>query len=208
MTESDAKETLRSPEGERLFLLLVDFADKLARRYGWRTGMTLPESQSPDAIATDVIVKVLTGQRVWDPTKESSLLNALKGMVRSELSHLYDSQDVKRLESTEKTLPDGTERTADSFPSSNRSPEEQVLLAEQARLDMHALEILLQEVDGKPDLEAVLLALYETDSADEIAQKTGLPKKRVYSLRRELDRAAGRITPARVIRAAREKGRR
>jgi hypothetical protein len=70
---------------------------------------------------------------------------------------------------------------------------------------MTALDLIRDAVEGKSELESIFLALYETDSPQEIAKLTGLPIERVYSLRRELGRAAAKITPARVAREAKER---
>ena len=202
-----AAEILRGPEGEQIFLSLVDYAVKQARRYGWRTGSSLPQGSSPQDLAADVLAKVLEGQREWDPSNEPSLHNALKGMVKSELSHLYLSYESRHVEPIVQALPDGSERTAESFESTQLNPEQEALRAEQVEHEIVALDLIREEVEGKPDLESVFLALYETGKPEEIARLTGLPVKRVYALRRELDRIAARITPERVVRTARERKR-
>jgi len=86
-----AVEILRGPDGERIWLALLDYAHKIARRYGWRTDKTLPQGFSPGEVANDVIIKVIEGDRTWDEAKEPALLNALKGMVRSDIGHLFDA---------------------------------------------------------------------------------------------------------------------
>src|SRR3989442_971471 len=141
-----AGEILRGPDGERLYLLLLDYAQKVARRYGWRTGKSLPQGASPESIANEVIAKVLTGDRTWDETKEPSLLNALKGMVKSDMGHLFSAYETEHLEPIDQTLKDGVERTADSFESREPNPEELLLKSEQTRLEMAALDLILKEV--------------------------------------------------------------
>jgi hypothetical protein len=203
-----AAEILRAPEGERTWLSLVDYATNLARRYGWRNGMALPQGYSPDGIAKDVVIKVLEGQREWDPSKEPSLLGALKGMVKSDIGHLHKSYETRQVEPIAQSLPDGSERTAEHFELTQLNPEEKVLRAEEVELEVTALDLIREEVERKPELESEFLALYETGKSEEIARLTGLPVERVYALRRELIRIAGRITPERVVRAARERKRR
>lgn len=200
-----AVEILRGPDGERIWLALLDYAHKLARRYGWRTDKTLPQGFSPGEVANDVIIKVIEGGRTWDEAKEPVLLNALKGMVRSDIGHLFDDYEASRVEPIERTFPDGSARTADSFGGNHPSPEEEVLYGERVRLEMTALDLIREAVEGKSELESVFLALYESDSSKEIARLTGLPIERVYSLRRELTRIAAKITPARVAREAMER---
>lgn len=198
-----AAEVLRGPEGKQLYLRLVDYAQRISRRYGWRTGKVLPQGMEPDSLANDVVRKVLQGERTWDASREPSLLNALKGMVRSDIGHLFSENETHLVEPIGVVLPDGTERTADHFRSGASNPEGILLQGEQTRLEMTALDLIRQEVEGTGDLELVFLALYESDSPHDIARDTGLPIERVYSLRRELDRIAKKITVARVAREAR-----
>jgi hypothetical protein len=200
-----AVEILRGPDGEQVWLALMDYAQKLSRRYGWRVDKILPQAFSPGDVAKNTIIKLLEGERTWDEAKEPSLLNALKGMVRSEIGHLFDDYEASHVERIEHTLPDGTERTADRLAGSDPSPEEQVLVAEQVRIEMTALDLILEEVEGNCELEAVFLALYDSASSGEISVRTQLPVGRVYSLRRELERIAAKITPARVAREAKRR---
>jgi hypothetical protein len=200
-----AIEILRGPDGERTWLALVDYAGKLARRYGWRTDKTLPQGFSPGDVAKDVIVKVIEGDRTWEEAKEPTLLNALKGMVRSDIGHLFDDYEASRIEPIERTFPDGSARTGDSFRGNHPDPEEEILRSERVQLEMTALDLIREAVEGRTELESIFLALYESGSSQEIARLTGLPIERIYSLRRELSRIAAKITPARVAREAMER---
>jgi hypothetical protein len=130
-------------------------------------------------------------------------------MVRSEIGHLYEKIEETLVEPADTVLPDGKERTSDSFPSTRLhprelNPEQHLLRTERTKQELAAMTLVLKETEGKPDAESVLLALYETNSPAEIARMTGLSIERVYSARRELDRIVQKITLARVIRAARE----
>ena len=200
-----AADILHGPEGQEIYFRLVRYADMLARIYGWRTGAVLPGSASPRSIVHDVVVKVLKGTRSWDERKEPALLNALKGMVRSEIGHLYERVEESLVEPINVVLPDGEERTGDFFPSTKLhpgglNPEQHLLRQERTKLEFAALNLLLKEIEGNDDLESVFLALHETDSPSEIAAKTNIPIQRVYSARRELDRIVARI-PLRCARA-------
>jgi hypothetical protein len=126
-------------------------------------------------------------------------------MARSDIGHLFDDYEALCVEPIERTFPDGSARTADSFGGNHPSPEEVLLHGERVRLEMTALDLIREAVEGKSELESVFLALYESDSSKEIARLTGLPIERVYSLRRELTRIAAKITPARIAREAMER---
>ena len=196
-----AAETLRGPDGDRIYLSIIDYARKMARWHGWKTGKSLLDAASPESVVNDVIVKVLVGVRVWDPEKEPDFTNALKGMVRSDLGHLFEKAEVTRVEPIESVLPNGSERTAEDFRAGILDPEAEVLQSESANLKFAALNLLFDEVQAKnnPDLESVFLSLYEADSLNDVSRITGLAIKRVYTLRRDLERIATRITVARVV---------
>jgi hypothetical protein len=202
-----ATEILLGPEREKIWLLLLDYVAKLARRYGWSTGKTLPEGSSPDSVAKDVIIKVIEGERTWDPEKEPSLLTALKGMVHSDLGHLFSGYEARKIEPVDRASAGEFERTADSFPTSDADPEQSLLRSELTRLEITALDLIREAVEnrGNTELEAVFLALYYADSPKEIADMTGLQVERVYALGRELDRIAAKISPARVARVMKER---
>src|SRR5437870_402129 len=145
-----AADILHGPEGQEIYFRLVRYADMLARIYGWRTGAVLPGSASPRSIVHDVVVKVLEGTRSWDERKEPALLNALKGMVRSEIGHLYERVEESLVEPINVVLPDGEERTGDFFPSTKLhpgglNPEQHLLRQERTKLEFAALN-QMQEV--------------------------------------------------------------
>jgi hypothetical protein len=208
-SQQRAGEILQGPGGEEIYRQLVRYAGLIAGLHGWRAGAMLPESASPRSIAHEVVVKVLTGVRSWDEGKEPSLLNALKGMVRSEIGHLYEKPEGVLVEPINIPSADGEERTPDSFPSTKLhanelNPEESVLATEKEKLMRAAMTLVLRGVEGNNDLERYVLALCDTDNPAEISAKTGLTIQRVYSATRELERIVRKISLARVIREARE----
>ncbi len=194
-----AAEILHGPKGTHIYLFLVDHAKKIARRYGWRTGKTLPQGASPDSVVDEVIVKVLRGLRTWDGASETSFIYALQGMIRSDIGHLFENYEVQVVESF--TLPIGNkieagedrERTADDFPSAFPNPEEHLLEKEQKTLEEVAYELILKSVEDKDELSAVTIALHDTDSPAEISSQTKIPIERVRQLLRTLYRKAAAL---------------
>lgn len=199
-------EVLRGPDGERIYLALVSYADRMARICGWTSGKVLPTAASPQSVVHDIVVKVLQGTRGWDPGKEPDLLVAMKGMVRSDIGHLFERVETERTEPINKSRPDGTERSEEDIASGGKTPEELLLDTERTKLAFTAMDLILQEIGNNEELELVFLALNETGKPAEISEITGLPVGRVYTLKRELERIAERITPQRVVRVARKKG--
>lgn len=208
-SQQRAGEILHGPDGTEIYRQLVRHAGLVARLHGWKVGATLPEGTSPQDIAHEVAAKVLKGVRSWDEGKEPSLLNALKGMVRSEIGHLYDKLEKGLVEPINVLSADGEERTPDSFPSTKLhpdalNPEECILAAEEENLRRSAMTLVLRAVEGNDDLERYVLALCDTDNLAEISGRTGLTIQGVYSARRELERTVRRIPLAKVIREARQ----
>ena len=206
-SQQRAGEILHGADGKEIYRQLVRYAGLIAGLHGWRAGATLPEGASPRSIAHEVVVKVLTGVRSWDEGKEPSLLNALKGMVRSEIGHLYEKVEGGLVEPINIPSADGEERTPDSFSSTTPNvlnPEEYLLATEKESLMRAAMTLVLRAVEGKNDLELLVLALCDTDNPAEISAKTGLTIQRIYSARRELERTVRKIPLAKVIREARE----
>lgn len=120
-SQQRAGEILHGPDGTEIYRQLVRYAGLIARLHGWRSGGTLPEGASPRSIAHEIVVKVLTGVRRWDEGKEPSLLNALKGMVRSEIGHLYEKLEGVLVEPINTLSADGEERTPTRFHPRTRT---------------------------------------------------------------------------------------
>ncbi len=73
---------------------LAAYATWKARNLRWRSGHTdtLAGGKTPDDLASEAILKVLGGERAWDPDR-GPLLRYLEGVVDSLLSHLASSAD-------------------------------------------------------------------------------------------------------------------
>lgn len=196
---------LRGPDGERIYLALLSYADRVARIYGWTSGKVLPAAASPQSVVHDVVIKVLDGTRNWDPQREPDLIVAMKGMVRSDIGHLFERVETGRVEPINKIRPDGTERTDEDIAAPGKTPEDLYLDTERTHLAFTAMDLILREIGEDEEKQLVFMALNETGNPAEIAELTGIQVKRVYSLKRELERIADRITPQRVARIARQK---
>jgi hypothetical protein len=196
---------LRGADGQLIYLVLLSYADRLARIHGWTSGKVLPAAASPQSVVHDIVVKVLQGTRTWDPEREPDLLIAMKGMVRSDIGHLFDRVETNRTEPIKKTKADGTERSEEDIAGIEKTPEDLYLDAERTNLAFTAMDLILKEIADHEELQLVFLALNETGKPSEISKLTGIPIERVYTLKRDLDRIAERITPQRVARVARQK---
>jgi DNA-directed RNA polymerase specialized sigma24 family protein len=89
---------LQEADWKTIGIRLAAYARWKARNLRWRTGQTdeLAKGKTPEDIAAEAIEKVLNGTRVWDPQAKPDLLEYLKGVVDSDLSHLAVSEDNVR----------------------------------------------------------------------------------------------------------------
>lgn len=204
-----AARLLRGPDGKRIYLQLLRIAAWIAWRYGWRRdekGETLlPFGATPESIVHTVIEKVLEGQRTWQGDGEASFIIAAIGMIRSETSHIFEKPEAKVVEpiiQAERT--DGSDDERD-FASNDPSPEAQLLEQERETLDRTRYDLLLTEIQDDEELSDVVIALHDTHSPAEIAERTGIDIKRVYQDIRTLKRKAAAIRLPLVARAAKER---
>jgi hypothetical protein len=95
--EKDVEETLRGVDWADIGVRLTGYALWKTRNLAWRLGrgeLTLG-ARTPDDLAAEAILKVLSGERGWDP-RRGALLPYLQGVVDSLLSHAAAAPDVSR----------------------------------------------------------------------------------------------------------------
>ena len=93
------EQALREVDWADLGVRLTAYAVWKARNLAWRHGrgeLSLG-ARTPDDLAADAILKVLAGERGWDP-RRGPLLPYLQGVVDSLLSHAAAAPDVSRTE--------------------------------------------------------------------------------------------------------------
>lgn len=165
---------------------------------------TLAKGITAEDIAQSVIVKTLSGQRKWDPSR-GELLPWLFAQVRSELSNLLDSQGTQNefflTDSNEdgedtvdvqdqiefKAMDDGI--FADAKP---QTPE--ALLIKSETLEAKT-DIVLQAIDGISELQDLFDAITETYEVDvqTIAKILNVPVTDIYNRMKRLRNRIARI---------------
>jgi hypothetical protein len=108
----DVRRELQRVDWADIGVRLTAYATWKARNLRWRTGRTdlLAGGKTPEDIAADAILKVLGGDRVWDPAR-GPLLPYLEGVVDSLISHLAESADNRIQERwSQATTPPPTSR--------------------------------------------------------------------------------------------------
>ena len=101
---TDVQRELRRVDWADVGIRLTAYATWKARNLHWRTGRNdaLAGGKTPEDIAAEAILKVLGGERAWDPGR-GPLLAYLEGVVDSLMSHLADSLDNRIQESWSST---------------------------------------------------------------------------------------------------------
>jgi hypothetical protein len=193
----------RIPDEEWLAMTprLARYALSVSRDLRWRTrdSEELPGGETVTSIVSKAIEKIYSGERDWDPDKEPDLEKYLRSVIDSLLNHLATSLDNVIV-----TVPPGPESddaadwetgspqrdpAADWLVPPSKSPEAVLLRREEAVLEDHALELLLDECVQDSVLMKVLEAMMDGSSkAAEISRVTGIPIKDVYNAAKRLDR--------------------
>jgi hypothetical protein len=154
----------------------------------------------------EAIVKLWTEEVCWDyETKD--LLFLLKGVIDSQVSHLFDNdeylttgrfpiasseginKDVEVEELLKRANP-YEEHARDLTPSAPPNPEEALLGKEQEKQDKTVTDILLERLKGNKELEdAFLCVMAGTTKPQAIAEEMGIEVRHVNNLQKKLRRA-------------------
>lgn len=130
---------------------LAAYATWKARNLHWRTGRSdlLAGGKTPEDLAAEAILKVLEGERAWDPNR-GPLLPYLEGVVDSLVSHLATSPD-NRIQESWSDAHDGPGDTPGAA-----DPEERIdrlrlaLLREQQHSLLAVIDAIAAHCDPKP----------------------------------------------------------
>jgi len=189
---------LREADWENITLELTDYAVMKVKRLRWRTGSyeSLPQGKTPDDLAYDAIEKVLSGDRRWNPNKNPNLLNYLKTVVDSLVSHLVESEEHKRVQRLPETK-DGVDLEEmlplDSRLLAHRPKNPEEILLEKER-EKQVWSKIIEAANGDIELEVLVEALKEDYAKPgEIAQEWQLDVKEVYQSIRKLKRRIAKL---------------
>lgn len=184
---SDGERQLGQVDWADVGIRLTAYATWKARNLRWRTGLSdaLAGGRTPEDLAAEAILKVLTGERGWDPQR-GALLPYLEGVVDSLVSHLADSADNR----IQERWSDDYDRAAEGAPASDPAERIERLRATLQREQQSGLLALVDAVDG--GCEATPQAL---------AHRLGLSVADVNNRLKRLRRIAQRVVqelPART----------
>ena len=164
---------------------LLEFARRWASNvYGWRSGTTLPNGMGIEDVAKDAVSAFATGDRKLNPRFE--VVVQLKGAVRSILWKIYRKK--------------GDELTSAESPAFfDMQLDEALDPAAKVAGDDFCRRFIEQlaadeKVARSPELLGIVKAYADgAETVEDVAEKTRIPVKRVYELRRNLKEAAARI---------------
>lgn len=160
----------------------------------------VPRKQVAHDIVSQAILKVIDGERKWDPEK-GPLLNYLLDVIKSDISHLYATEDYNLTS----RMPVSPQNDMGSEPI-----ETEELLNRAHALDKHAADIsqdppqpadvalieqetwdrLLEVVKGDNELENIVLCIsYGFSKPRDIAEQMGVDPKIIYNAKKRLERA-------------------
>lgn len=206
--ENKTRELLEKAPWGQIIPELLKFALYKARQKLFEDNGLLEGAYRAD-IAADVVMesirKILDGTRSWDPDAKDDLTIHLKGIIKSEISHLDDDDESKatgRLP-TKKTSGSDTmeveellkranpmeEHAAEIMASPPLNPVEVLEDKERLERDNAAMNEILERVKGDSGLEDVVLCIMEgITKPSEIAEKLGVDVKDINNRQKRLRR--------------------
>ena len=203
MPEDKVLLLLEAADWKDIIKKLTHHANWRASLYTWKSGSSylLPSGKTPEDVALEAVGKILSGTRYWDPDKYPDLLAHLKWIVKSDISHLFSSEEHQksvRMPETKdsgKIKPDilesGSLLNSDGKTS---TPEEELIAHEDRDFEERIKRELYSSVEDNDDLGLLLLCFEEgIDKPAEIAEKMGWDVTKVYNLKRTLLRRVSKI---------------
>ena len=167
---------------EKKYDILVAFAQYLLKLK--IVGNYTPKGQEAEDIVQNAIKGCLLGRRNWNPQKVPDPLKFLMGVIKSNVSHLTDSSDVKK-----RYIPgqfDDNDRFWEDIIDSQ--PSVQVCLEAQELWDK-----LLRSADGDDEMETVMLHLMEGYKRKDIIKETGLSDRQFDNILKKIRRKVNEI---------------
>ena len=142
---SDGERQLGQVDWADVGIRLTAYATWKARNLRWRTGLrdALAGGRTPEDLAAEAILKVLAGERGWDPQR-GALLPYLEGVVDSLISHLAESADNR----VQERWSDAYDRAAEGAPASDPAERIERLRAILLREQQHGLLALVDAVEA------------------------------------------------------------
>lgn len=191
--DDDIEKLINEANWDKLMPELVNYADNLIRRYGWRgfsprkgpRGQLLANDKNADDFSQEAIRRLLDGKRKWDPDKVD-LLGVLKGIIKSIISSELKSLENQMLKDwvEDPNKPDPISNTADPNPT----PDVILDQIQDIKFQRQTYEAFKELVSNDAELSNYLEALELTHLPREIEELTKgeIKATRAYELKRKL----------------------
>lgn len=213
-------EGLSYEEYTLLFLSLTKYAVKKAKDKTWRTGKggELPGGETDDSIPSKAFVKVLTGDRVWNPEKHPDFMKYMFDVIDSLLSHLAtgnenklfvnendgkfsvnsEGKEVGVLAAAEEGFVSsdikGQYKDAGWLVRNQLTPEEELIAGEEKVFNDEILRSINDLIEDDSELTAMVEAMSEgINKPADIAKHTNIGIEKIYNAGRRLDRVVARV---------------
>jgi hypothetical protein len=160
----DIQRELRRIDWADVGIRLTAYATWKARNLHWRTGRAdaLAGGKTPEDIAAEAILKVLGGERAWDPTR-GPLLAYLEGVVDSLMSHLAASLDNRIQETWSDRLEPAADGPRADDPAERIDRLRAALLREQQHTLLAVVDAIAAQCEPKPQALAQQLGTTVAD---------------------------------------------
>ncbi len=141
----------------------------------------LPMGSSVESAVHEAIRKFLDGTRRWNP-ENVDLLGFLKGVVKSEISHLLSSKEASLTTSID---PENIEK----YQSESLNPEQAVIEKEKGRLIEIVHQKLIEQAESDSDYLTVAVCIEAgIHKPKDIAQEMDLDVDEVYKIKKRWQR--------------------
>lgn len=141
----------------------------------------LPMGSSVESAVHEAIRKLLDGTRIWNP-ENVDLLGFLKGVVKSEISHLLSSKEASLTTSID---PQNTEK----YQSESLNPEQAVIEKEKGQLIEIVHQKLIEQAESDPAYLTVAVCIEAgIHKPRDIAQEMDLDVDEVYKIKKRWQR--------------------
>ncbi len=169
---------LEKANWDQIYPPLVAYAQLKLNLMLWPGGHPPGDTQAED-LAQEAIEALFSGQRTWNVVKHPNLEVVLKGIIKSLVNHLAETEDNRTRRAL--SVDAGVDGWGHEALSNHLSPEESL----ESKDQIAQIESLLED-----DEEAgmVLLYLQEGAKPQEIAKELGKPVKEIYVITRRIRR--------------------
>lgn len=180
----DVERELRRVDWADVGIRLAAYATWKARNLQWRTGRTdaLASGKTPEDLAAEAILKVLEGERAWEPSR-GALLPYLEGVVDSLMSHLATSADNRIQESWSDSQHDAGDDPIATDPYDRIERLRAALRRDQQHALLAVVDAVAAHCDAKPQAIAQQLGTTVTDINNRLKRLRRYAQKIVHGER-------------------------